>query len=187
MKIAVVGDSFASDMTVGGWVELLARSHDLQNYSLRGISQYRIFDIITKNLSSINKADAVIIWHTNPDRIYINNEIMFPTRELPLHPCADLIASDSLSSKNKNWQDISKTYYKIFYNQEQQLVYYQLMLEKIKSMLVNKKVIHCSGFDLHDIPDVKSFEYLLNTNPGTINHYDLVGNQVIADYINSNL
>jgi hypothetical protein len=187
MNLVIIGDSFSSDATPGSWVELIAKSHQLQNYSLRGISQYRIFNSITKNLIEINKADAIIIWHTNPDRVYINDEIKFPTRESLLHPYADLVASDSLSSQSKEWQDISKTYYKIFYNQTQQIEYYQLMLEKIKSMLDKKKVIHCSGFNLPNIFEVKSFKYLLSTNSGTINHYDLAGNQVVANYINSKL
>jgi len=186
MKLVVIGDSFSSDTNPGSWLDLLSSSYSLQNYSLRGISQYRIFDIITKNLTDINKADAVVIWHTNPDRVYVNDGVKFPTRELQLHPCADLVASDSLSSKDKSWQDVSKTYYKVFYNQEQQLVYYQLMLEKIKSMLFNRKVIHCSGFTLEDSV-VQSFNHLLSTNPGTINHFDLVGNQIVADYLNSKL
>lgn len=186
MKLVVIGDSFSSDISTGSWVNLLGSLHSLQNYSLRGISQYRIFDIVTKNLTDINKADAVVVWHTNPDRVYVNDEVTFPTRQLQSHSCADLVASDSLNSTDKSWQDVSKTYYKIFYNQEQQLVYYQLMLEKIKSMLSNKLVIHCSGFDLHD-SKVKSFDYLLETNPGTINHFDLEGNQIVADYLNSKL
>jgi hypothetical protein len=186
MKLVVIGDSFSSDTSTGSWLDLLSGLHSLQNYSLRGISQYRIFDTITKNLADINKADAIVIWHTNPDRVYVNNEVKFPTRELQLHPCADLVASDSLNSKDKSWQDVSKTYYKVFYNQEQQLVYYQLMLEKIKSMLSNKTVIHCSGFNLPD-PEVKSFNYLLETNPGTINHFDSEGNQIVADYLNLKL
>lgn len=186
MNLAVIGDSFSSDASTGSWVNLLGSIHSLQNYSLRGISQYRIFNTITKNLEDINKADAIVIWHTNPDRVYVNDEVKFPTRELQLHPCADLVASDSLNSKDKSWQDVSKIYYKVFYNQEQQIVYYQLMLEKIKSMLSNRIVIHCSGFDLHD-PEVKSFKYLLETHPGPVNHFDLEGNQIVADYLNSKL
>jgi len=54
-------------------------------------------------------------------------------------------------------------------------------------MLVNKKVIHCSGFNLHSHPEIKSFAELRDTNPGNINHYDVVGNQKVADYIDSML
>jgi hypothetical protein len=54
-------------------------------------------------------------------------------------------------------------------------------------MLIEKKVIHLTGFPLVDLYKIKSFAYLLDTNPGTINHYDLLGNQEIANYINSML
>jgi len=187
MNLAIIGDSFSSNASVGSWVEILSRSHEVNNYSLRSISQYRILDILTKNLPEILKADTIIIWHTNPDRVYVNNEVQFPTRSIASHCHADLVAADSLGSPDKDWQTIVKTYYKIFYNQEQQLVYYRLMFEKIKTMLTKRKVIHFSGFNLTDLPDIKSFAYLLETNPGTVNHYDLVGNQKVANYINSML
>jgi hypothetical protein len=187
MKITVVGDSFSSDNKNGSWIELLSKTHELKNYSLRGICQYRIFDILTKNLLEIQKSDAVIIWHTNPDRVYVNNETPFPTRRLSSHPYADIVAADSLTTLDKEWRSIIKNYYKVFYNQEQQLVYYELMFEKIKALLVQKKVIHCSGFNLPTIPDIKSFDYLLTSNPGEINHYDLLGNQEVFNYINSKL
>jgi len=185
MKLAIVGDSFSSNSSTGSWIELLARSNEVKNYSLRSISQYRIFDILTKNLPEIIKADAIIIWHTNPDRIYVNDEVKFPTRDIAFHRYADLVAADSLNSQDKEWQDVAKTYYKIFYNQEQQMVYCQLILEKIKSILGKQKVIHCSGFDLHALPEIKRFDYLLATHPGEINHYNLAGNQEVFDYINS--
>lgn len=187
MKLVVIGDSFSSDTSSQSWVTLVAKSHELKNYSLRSISQYRIFDILTKNLSTFLDADAIVVWHTNPDRVYINDEIQFPTRRLALHPHADLVASDSLNSQDRHWQNTVKTYYKVFYNQQQQLVYYNLIFEKIKIMLHEKKVIHCSGFDLPDLPEIKSFAYLLTTNPGAINHVDLLGNREIAEYINSKL
>ena len=187
MKITVVGDSFSSDNKTGSWVELLSRTHELKNYSLRGICQYRIFDILTKNLADIQKSDVVIIWHTNPDRVYVNDEILFSTRGISTHPYADIVAADSLTAPDKEWKSIIKNHYKVFYNQEQQLVYYQLMFEKIKDLLVQKKVIHCSGFDLGDMLEIKSFDYLLIANPGEINHYDLLGNQEVFNYINSKL
>ena len=65
MNLAIIGDSFSSNASVGSWVEILSRSHEVSNYSLRSISQYRILDILTKNLPEILKADAIIIWHTN--------------------------------------------------------------------------------------------------------------------------
>ena len=187
MKLAVVGDSFSSDTAIGSWPEILSRSHEVTNYSLRSISQYRILDILTKNLPELLTADAIIIFHTNPDRVYVNDEVQFPTRKIVLHRYADLVAADSLESSDNTWRDITKTYYKVFYNQEQQMVYYNLILEKIKTMLIEKKVIHLTGFPLVDLYQIKSFAYLLDTNPGTINHYDLLGNQEIANYINSML
>jgi hypothetical protein len=50
MNLAIIGDSFSSDITSGSWIGLLANSYKLQNYSLRGITHYRIFDIIPRNL-----------------------------------------------------------------------------------------------------------------------------------------
>ena len=75
IKLAVIGDSFSSNDSTGSWLEILSRSHEVKNYSLRSISQYRILNILTKNLLEVRKADVIIIWHTNPNRVYINDEI----------------------------------------------------------------------------------------------------------------
>jgi len=185
MKIAIVGDSFAADDVDHSWVSLLGEQHQITNYSQRGISQYRLLTIVEKNLSSILEHDCVIVWHTNPDRVYINDDVEFPTRDLASHPHADLVASDSLNSNNSQWRNIAKTYYKIFHNTAQQQLYHGFIVQHLRDMTQSIRSVHCSGFDLPG--EITSFADIAQTHPGTINHFDSTGNHKVFEYLTRNM
>ena len=186
MKISVVGDSFSSDEDKTSWIDLLKTHHRVVNHSRRGISQYRIFKTIVDNIDEINQSDAVIIWHTNADRIFVNDGHVFPTRALATHPHADLLANDSLSTKDRGWKQIADIYYRFFYDQAQQDLYHRLMVQEINDLLESKKLIQCSGFrfaaaGIYD--KITSFDSTKKQYPGNINHFDAVGNRIVFDHI----
>lgn len=185
MKIAIVGDSFAADEVDHSWISLLSEHHQITNYSQRGISQYRLLNIVEQNLSSILDNDCVILWHTNPDRVYINDDVEFPTRDLASHPCADLVASDSLNSNNSHWRNIAKTYYKIFHNTAQQQLYHGFVVQRLRNITQSIRSVHCSGFELSG--EIISFADIAQTYPGTINHFDSTGNYQVFEYLTRNI
>ena len=84
-------------------------------------------------------------------------------------------------------KNIAKEYYTYFFDQSQQNCFYQLVVEKMNNLNL-KQIIHCSGFDIN-IPfnslHIKSFNDVMISNPGNINHLDLMGNQIVYNYVNS--
>jgi len=187
LNISIIGDSFSSDMNAGSWVSMLANIHNVTNYSQRGISEYRLYHNITKNIEEIAQADAIIIFHTNPDRIFVPDRVTFHSRTLSTHTYCDMIAENALT--DKHWKNIAKEYYTYFFDQTQQNCFYQVLVEKINNLNF-KKIIHCSGFDIgiqFDSLRIQSFNDVMISNPGNINHLDLVGNQIVYNYVNSQL
>lgn len=182
MKLAVIGDSYAVDPSPSSWTSLLGRSHTVTNYSQRGISQYRLLTIIEKNIDLIRDHDGVIVCHTNPDRVYVNDEVEFATRKLPSHPHADLLASDGLDSPDSQWKNIAKNYYKIFFNLDQQELYHRFIVQRIQDLMRSTLCIHCSGFNLDNIM-IENFSKLAKQYPGKINHMNVAGNQAVFEFV----
>lgn len=179
-KISIIGDSFSSDtVSPASWIKILSNHYNVSNYSQRGISQYRLYKNLIINYHSIKQSDAVIIFHTNPDRVYVPDEVNFPSRMLNSHLYCDLVASDSL--EKQSWKHIVENFYRYFYDQEQQNLYYQLLVERMIKLLNDQKVIHCSGFNLH--LNIKSFLPIQQKYPGDINHCSAEGNNQIYQYL----
>jgi len=188
MKLAVIGDSFSCDDQCTSWLELLqSAGHTVLNFSQRGICQYRIYKNILCNLQQIKLCDWAVIWHTNPDRVYVNDHAKFASRSLPSHPHMDLLANDAMSSADTAWQAVASTYYKFFFDQDQQNLYHQLLVQSIQQTLLKDiNTVHCSGFDL-DYHSIKSFADVRQQHPGDCNHLDHVGNQMVYQYISGEI
>jgi hypothetical protein len=185
MNIIIVGDSFSSDDSKGSWIDLLEQKHNVTNLSQRGISEYRIYSIIKKNLSLINQSDILLVWHTNPDRIYIPNLVDYPTRSVSSHLNCDMVAGDVLC--DSHWNKIAKIYYKHFFDREMQEDLFTLMIEKIHQ-IVTCKIFDFSGFNIsNDTCSIKSFYELRQNFPGDINHLDLIGNLSVHKYIDQRI
>lgn len=182
MNITIVGDSFSSDVSKDSWATQLSECHSVNNLSQRGISQYRIYTIIKDNLSLIENSDCLIIWHTNPDRIFVNDNIDFPTRCLGSHPTADLVANDALSSKDKVWRQTVESYYKVFFNSPQQELYHRLLVNEIRRLVAGVKTLEYTGFNLNN-SDIKSFFNIKIANAGNVNHMNAVGNRIVFETI----
>lgn len=185
LNISIIGDSFSSDTGPDSWVSMLTDIHNVTNYSQRGISEYRLYNNIIKNIEEISKTDVIIVFHTNPDRVFVPDRVIFHSRTLSTHTHCDMIAENALT--DKHWKNIAKEYYTYFFDQSQQNCFYQLLVEKMNNLNL-KQIIHCSGFDIN-IPfnslHIKSFNDVMISNPGNINHLDLMGNQIVYNYVNS--
>ena len=182
-NIIIIGDSFAVDGGNDSWITKLSQNNTIKNFSQRGISQYRLFNHVVDNLEEIAKADNVIIFHTNMDRIFVPDHVVFQSRQLNTHTQMDMVANDAF--QDKDWKHIAGVYYKYFYDQDQQNCVYQLLIEKIDKLIpVNK--IHCSGFDINlrfESLSIKSFAQLRTAHPGNINHLNSNGNQIVYNYL----
>lgn len=180
MKVAVFGDSFAANDGDLSWTSLLSNEFSVDNFADRGISEYRIYKTIMNQ--NINAYDRVVIFHTNPDRIFVPDHVDHPSRQLHSHPHCDMLVNDSFDKSS--WRGIAECYYKNFYDQDFQLDLFKLLIEKISSLC--PRAVHCSGFDLSTY-NIKSFDYLLKSNPGKINHLDVAGNKEVYQYVRSQL
>lgn len=182
-KILIFGDSFSTDVSVDSWITKLSNRYDIKNFSQRGISEYRLYRIILKNIEEISEASAVIIFHTNMDRIFVPDHVFFQSRQLPTHTQMDMVANDALN--DKHWKKIAAHYYRYFYDQDQQNCVYQLLIEKIDQLIATQK-IHCSGFDIEcNTVAIKLFNQVRVDYPGTTNHLNATGNQLVYNYLES--
>lgn len=185
-KIAILGDSFAADPDQHSWVTMLEQSYHVENLSVRGSSQYRLYRLFRKNLQILQQSDLVVFFHTNPDRVYLPDCIDFASRRLPSHTHCDLVASNAL--RDPELGHIFKIYYRYFFDADLQQVFYDLMVVDMQKNLGSAKILNCSGFAVtHNSVDIKSFSCVQQDHPGNVNHFDQSGNMVIYEYILSEI
>jgi len=176
-KIVIFGDSFSADNVENSWPWLLEQKYTVENYSLRGASEYRLYCSFMNNLATAQSADAVIFFHTNPQRVFIPDHVDYMRRSMDSHSHSDMVANDVMS--DTAWRNIADMYYRNFFDEGFQNTIYTMLIQNISSRL--KNILHCSGFDVPT--KINSFHTLRETNPGTINHLDINGNQVVYNYI----
>lgn len=177
-KILIVGDSFSTVWpdSNAGWVNLLANDYDVTNLSEAGIGEYKIL----KQLESVNTSnyDFVIVSHTSPSRIHTKNH---PLHKTGFRKNCDLIYNDldnRFNLFNLNlW--VSKLFFRYHYDDEYQIDIYNLIREKIKS-LINTKYISISHVDIAAELAVEQyhvdFSTLWQKERGYVNHYTDTGN-----------
>jgi hypothetical protein len=176
MRVAIFGDSFATIDRADSWASQLAREFKVDNFAQRGVSEYRIYKSIQQR--DLTNYNHIIVFHTNPDRVFVPDHVTHPSRTLQTHPYCDMLANDSLDKVG--WADIVKGYYKNFYDQQFQDDLFDLLLDRLFQQC--QSAIHCTGFDLSNT-HIHSFFTLRQTNPGNINHLDTQGNSKIYQYI----
>lgn len=176
-KIVIFGDSFSADIEKNSWPWLLEQKYTVQNYSLRGASQYRLYCSFLNNLSAAESADTVIFFHTNPLRVFVPDHVDYMRRGTGTHPHSDMVANDAMT--DPRWRSIADTYYRNFFDEGFQNTLYTMLVQDISTKIEN--ILHCTGFD---VPlAIKSFYKLRETNPGSVNHLDTAGNQIVYNYI----
>jgi hypothetical protein len=187
MKILIAGDSFAakwpSKDTNVGWVEKLAGQFDVVNVAQAGVGEYKIYKQLTN--IELEKFDLVIVSHTSPSRVHTRNH---PLHKEGLHKDCDLIITDLIGHFqpfNSNLQ-ISKSWFKYHYDEEYQIDIYELLREKIKS-IINIPYISMTHVGISAVLSTEfnniDFSKLWAVERGDVNHYTKKGNDTIFETI----
>ena len=191
MDLLICGDSFASDWTVKyndyeGWVNLLAKQHTVTNLAMAGSSIVRtLWQLESVN---IHKYNAIIIFHTSPNRIYVKEHPVH--KNDPLHGRSDLIHTDIKhhAKTNSNLQCIVD-YIEYYYDLDYAVFVYNLIEEKIDQMLADYqgKIIHITNISRKGLykfnEPMTSISDIVNKHPGLINHLDKQGNTILFNQV----
>jgi hypothetical protein len=184
-KIAIVGDSFSADIGPESWITMLEDNYTISNYSQRGASEYRLYQIVKTYIEQLSTVDHIIMFHTNSLRVFIPDTVDYPTRKLSTHNKCDLVVGDAMA--DLDWAKIAETYYKYFFDETYLLTQYQLLIKDIHAKF-SKNIIHCTGFSESCFEvEIKSFAELRENYPGTVNHLDYNGNLEIYQFIKDKL
>ena len=148
MKLLIVGDSFAADWSVKyprvfGWPNLLSNNHDVTNLAQAGVGEYKILKQLMS--ADLNLYDIVIVVHTSPYRV--------TTRRHPVHSGSALHGNADLLFKDIEYHaawhkrlinhSLRSAYewFKYHFDTEYQETVYSLIVEKINTILKDKKII----------------------------------------------
>ena len=166
---------------------MLANDYQVTNLSQAGCVEYKIY---LQLLSvDINDFDVIVMSHTSPNRIYIQQHPVHASD--PLHKNSDLIYTDlkDHAKKNKSLQPIIEFYENYFEIGYAEFMH-TLICEKIQDHL-NKfkgKTLHIANVDwknLYQFDDMLNFEHLFKSNHGLMNHFNDKGNTIIYNKIKS--
>ena len=191
-KILICGDSFAVDYkkingTTVGWPSRLAETHTITNRAQAGVCEYQILKQLERE--NLNNYDAIIVSHTSPNRVYIQQHPVYKNNILHQH--ADLIYSDVLYHLEKEPNNVvlnaAKEYFENIYDQDYQEDLYFLIVDRIQELLNSHLSLH-----LTTLFDKKSSKFKNHLNlfkickisPGNINHYDEVDNNKVYNLVN---
>lgn len=192
MKILITGDSFAADWSTKynkypGWSSLLEKDFLVKNVAQAGVSEYKILKQVKDHYSS--DYSFVIVSHTSPSRVHTRRHPVMHNDVL--HNNADLLVND-IMSKN-SWFNSSlksaKGFFKYHYDEEYYNDIYWLIRKEIDDILGNTRVISICNFNEVCNNETFNFSKYRYSNPGIINHFDDVANELIyyqiKKYINN--
>jgi len=178
MKVLLCGDSFSADYTLkdkesNGWPTLLSKDVDLTNVARAGASEYRIWRQLKDNINE--SYDTIIVSHTSPYRIYVDKHPIHS--DDPLHSECDLIYNDI---KGRGLTYIENWFENCFSDEHARDMHQLLMLD-IDRICLNHKIIHIGHLDISAPSNFNfvNFQHIWKSNPGSINHYNQLGNQSV--------
>lgn len=192
-KVLICGDSFAADWTVKysgqGWPNLLCTDYTVTNVAQAGCSEYRIYQQIRQQ--SLDNYDTVIVWHTSPYRIPVERHPVHAGDAL--HGHSDLLYTDikSHAATQPELQCIAE-FYERYFDAEYAIFVYRLILEQIViATHRHPNVIHAMAQDWQQIqyriPGLLDFYRTWRKHPGSINHFDNQGNQLVYKKIKEHI
>jgi len=180
-NILICGDSFSYDHDLTqSWVTKLKKLYSVTNLSQCGCSQYKIK--LQLDSVDLSKFHAIIIFHTSPNRLYINKT--YAITDAHSHENCDLLFSDVESKKNKsNLARIAYEYFvNIFDNDYYQYVH-NLILADIDRLTQPYRVLHFTNFDYSQMHNFNNnlinFYDIFLKHRGNINHLDQQGNDMV--------
>lgn len=171
----IFGDSFSSEHNDQRcWINLLRQNFIVENYSQRGISEYRIWKNY-KQYQKILKDDAKILFcHTSPHRLYLKDCYFSTSRSLKTHPFCDIILEDIYSKKEKTLIKTVETIWDDEYIED----HFNLVLN---DLLRANNSFHITFFNL--TADLLNLHSLWTDHRGEINHLNDSGNSLVAEKI----
>lgn len=181
MKIAIFGDSFAvksSDCQNIGWSSRLEECASVDNFSLSGISEYKILKLI-KNIN-LSCYDKIIVVHTSPNRIYVPNNPLHKNSKS--HSECDIIFSD-IENRTDEFSRSCQLYFKHIFDLEYAKDIHNLLCREIFDITKLHNTLHLTFFDYSQLYNFDNKLVDLHTqwikNKGSVNHHSAYGNQLI--------
>lgn len=190
--LLICGDSFAADWqtkfpTSFGWPNLLSNQFDVTNLAQAGCSQYKIL----KQLRSVNlaKFDKIIISHTSPYRLYVENHPFHHSDEL--HHSSDFIYADvkeqaTIDHRLAPLVEYFEKYYDLTYAEEIFVLLCKEIFDITKAYDV-LHLVHTFNSQFIKFDHQIQCDDVFKQYPGLMNHYSDEGNKIIYDKIISNL
>ena len=179
-NLLICGDSFALDWgqvsNNSGWANLLTKDFLVTNLSQAGCGEYRILKQIQNE--NIDLYDAIIISHTSPNRVYINQHPIH--KNSIFHQNSDLLYNDVIYHIEQDPENkimlSAKNYFENIFDQDYHEDLFFLISNQIRKITKTKPCLHlftlfnknCNDFKDH-LDLTKKFNVVPDqSNP---NHY----------------
>lgn len=176
-KLILIGDSFSASTHKDSWTKNLGLP--TQNLSTNGSSEYRIWKKIHN--ADLTKYDFAVIVHTSPNRIYTRDNHLYPYGHT--HAQSDLIYTDLENKRDNPFANGAIWWFENVFDIEHAEDMHRLLvadcIQRIKIPCV-----HLTFFDL-DIDNVVNLHQIWQSQPGSINHMNRIGNNIVAKKVDS--
>jgi hypothetical protein len=162
-KILICGDSFAVDYSKmsdnPGWASFLTNDFSVTNRAQAGCSEYRILkQIQSENIEIYN---AIIISHTSPNRVYINQHPIHKNSDM--HQNSDLLYNDVIYHVERDPENkimlAAKNYFENIFDLNYHEDLFFLISNQINEISKTKPCLHL--FTLFD-KNCNNFKHYLN-------------------------
>jgi hypothetical protein len=175
-KILIVGDSFAASADQASWTNLNGQ-YQVTNLSQAGSSEYRIVKTLKQAIAQ--SWDHVIVVHTSPNRIYVEHNPLHQNSNTHQH--SDLIFQDVENHRGDQFADHVCWWFENIFELEQAEFMHQLLIEKAQQITAHVPATHISFFDINST--VENLHWIWKKHPGTINHLDNIGNELVMKHL----
>ena len=176
MKVAVFGDSFAASQDPVSWTR--QSNWDVDNFATNGSSEYRILKTLKD--TDISRYDLIIVVHTSANRIYVPQNPLYKNHDT--HSNCDLIYLDMYSKPDSEYRDHVVWWFENVFDLDSAQHMHELLIKESLELTKHKRSIHLTFFEnLHK--DVFCLYNVWQQNLGNVNHLNLQGNQLVADFI----
>lgn len=181
-KILLIGDSFSYSNADDSWISKI-NNCVIDNLSTNGSSEYRILKKLISTDFSLY--DFVIIVHTSPNRIFIQDNPLHINSSTHLH--CDLIYQDIKSAKPSEFTNNVSWWFENVFDLEYANDIHKILIEKSMMVLKDIPSLHLTFFDLNNILNLNNLHYIWKKYPGNVNHLSSNGNNKVAEFINKQL
>lgn len=188
MKLLLCGDSFSYDHKIEHtWPTRLSKIHTIDNLSQCGCGEYKIkLQLASRDPT---KYDAILIFHTSPNRVYYNQTNTMHVDDFHQH--SDLLFTDVEHHRHTN--DLAQVAYDYFVNIFDSDYYsyiHNLICADIDQTTKQYKTYHFTAFDytkLHQFDNkLVNLYNVWNKHQGDTNHLSLAGhNEFFKKIINT--